>query len=89
MKLLNKIFLTCKKATELIEKETVFSLTKVEKIKLFFHKQMCESCTKFASQSKLIDTILSWPNKTEDNLTKEDEMKISVLKKEISKKIKK
>lgn len=50
--------LSCKKATELIEKEFSFKLTKTEKFKLHFHVSMCNACRTYQKQSKIIDESL-------------------------------
>lgn len=52
------MFLSCKKATELIEKELFSSLTMREKIQLMMHKSMCEACTRYGKQSKELDRYI-------------------------------
>lgn len=50
--------LSCKKATELIEKKSVLPLSLKEKIQLYMHKSMCDACTSYEKQSKKIDELL-------------------------------
>jgi len=57
-KLMNILMLSCKKATELIEKKMYFKLTKVESVQLFMHKSMCDACTAYESLSKILDKVL-------------------------------
>ncbi|MBI5326310.1 MAG: hypothetical protein HZB41_13730 [Ignavibacteriae bacterium] len=59
-KLMNIFMLSCKKATELIEKELSIKLTKTEKFKLHFHVSMCNACRTYKKQSKIIDEALQY-----------------------------
>lgn len=52
------IMLSCKKATELIEKRALVRLSSKEKIQLHLHKTMCDACTAYQKQSKKIDELL-------------------------------
>jgi hypothetical protein len=58
-KLLHILFLSCLKATELVEKKLHFKLSIQEKIQLRLHKMMCEACTKYEKQSLLIEKGLA------------------------------
>jgi hypothetical protein len=58
-KLMNKLFLSCLKATELIEKKLHFKLTFTEKLQLKVHKAMCDACTMYEKQSNILDKALS------------------------------
>ena len=49
------MFLSCLKATELIEKRLHFSLSFKEKLQLKVHKMMCDACTNYDKQSSLIE----------------------------------
>jgi hypothetical protein len=49
------LFLSCKKATELIEKKLHFKLSMLEKMQLKMHKTMCNACTRYEKQSELIE----------------------------------
>lgn len=57
-KLMNKMFLSCLKATELIEKKLHFKLSLSEKIQLKMHKAMCDACTLYEKQSNILDKAL-------------------------------
>jgi hypothetical protein len=58
MKLLRRMMISCIKSTELMEKRNVVGLSPYEKINLFFHKSMCDACTAYEKQSKMIDKLL-------------------------------
>lgn len=57
-KLMNYLMLSCKKATELIEKKSVTDLSWKENIQLKVHTKMCDACCYYQKQSKEIDGIL-------------------------------
>lgn len=57
-KLMNLLMLSCKKASELIEKKLHFPLSSVEKVQLIIHTSMCDACRSYQSQSKELDTFL-------------------------------
>lgn len=58
-KLMHILFLSCLKATELIEKKLNFKLSFTEKLQLRMHKSMCDACTRYEKQSLIIDKGLS------------------------------
>lgn len=49
--------LSCKKATELIEKKLLVQLSFKENIQLQLHKSMCSACTTYEKQSKKLDEL--------------------------------
>ncbi len=49
--------LSCKKATELIEKKLLVKLSFKEKMQLQLHKSMCSACTAYEKQSKKMDRL--------------------------------
>ncbi len=57
-KLMNVFMLSCKKATELIEKKLCFKLNIVESVQLLVHTSMCHACKTYEKQSKVIDNVL-------------------------------
>ncbi len=57
-KILQILFLSCLKATELIEKKFYFRLSVREKLQLKMHKMMCEACTNYEKQSNVLDKAL-------------------------------
>jgi len=57
--LMNILFLSCLKATELIEKKLLFKLSFSERVRLKMHKAMCDACTMYEKQSNVLDKALS------------------------------
>lgn len=51
--------LSCKKATELIEKRLVTKLTTVEQIQLKMHTVVCSNCSTYESQSDIIENCIA------------------------------
>ena len=70
-KLMQKLMLSCKKATELIDKKVHFGISREEKVKLYFHTAMCSACSNYEKQSYLIDRALketrSYPDQSHHN----------------------
>lgn len=54
-KLMHKLFLSCLKATELIEKKLQVKLSFREKLQLSMHKMMCDACSQYEKQSILLE----------------------------------
>ena len=54
-KIMHILFLSCLKATELIEKKIHFKISFKEKLQLKVHKMMCDACTNFEKQSKFLE----------------------------------
>lgn len=52
---MQKIFLSCLKATQLIEKKFYVKLKLSEKLQLKLHKTMCKACSNFDKQSAFIE----------------------------------
>ncbi|TDD95533.1 hypothetical protein [Flavobacterium cellulosilyticum] len=79
-KIMNMMVNSCKKTTELIDKQLFKPLTTIEKMQLKVHKSMCKTCQAYEHQSKFIDKIISnWFNgnsKTKEKLAKERKNKI-------------
>ena len=86
-KIMTMMLLSCKEATLLIEKQTVFPLTFIEKCRLYIHVKMCIVCKIYQAQSKTIEKAVSkWINSEgspEDILTTEskDQIKEKIEKK--------
>jgi len=53
------LFLSCLKATELIEKKFHIKLSFREKLQLKLHKMMCEFCSRYEKQSIFIEKGIS------------------------------
>lgn len=49
---------SCKKTTELMDKQLFTPLSVKEKMQLQMHKTMCKTCSAYENQSKIIDTII-------------------------------
>lgn len=79
---MNIFFLSCLKATELIEKKFHFELSVKEKLQLKMHKILCEACTKYEEHSTLIEKGISNLEKS-----KVPTIDVEALKTKISKKI--
>ncbi len=84
-KILNTLMLSCHKATELIEKKTVFSLSPAEKVQLYLHTRVCDACRNYQKQSELLDVVLEQELKAlhEENISEDrntDDQRIIRLK---------
>jgi len=77
-KIMNKLFLSCLRASELIEKKLHFKLSITEKLQLKVHKSMCKACTLYEKQSVFIEKGIS--NMNQNTYPKID---IEGLKKQI------
>ncbi len=55
---MNKIMLSCVKATELIELKEKAPLSFMEKMQLRMHISMCSGCRNYMKQTHLIDLLL-------------------------------
>ncbi len=64
-KLMHMLFLSCLKATELIEKKLHFKLSVREKLQLRMHKMMCNACSNYEKQSIFIEKGISISQKEE------------------------
>jgi hypothetical protein len=54
-KLSHILFLSCLKASELIEKKLHFKLSFTEKLQLKVHKSMCSACRLYEAHSEIIE----------------------------------
>ncbi len=64
-KLMHMLFLSCLKATELIEKKLHFKISVREKLQLRMHKMMCNACSNYEKQSIFIEKGISINQKEE------------------------
>ncbi len=55
---MNILMLSCKKASALIDMKSVRKLSMKEKIMLRMHTSMCDGCTAYLKQSKILDDLL-------------------------------
>jgi len=58
MKLMNTIFLSCKKATALLEKKLHVKLSFTQRMQLKMHTAMCKPCSKYEEQSAILEEHL-------------------------------
>lgn len=56
---MSRLMLSCKKATELIEKQQLTPLRLTERFQLKLHKKMCAVCSAYEKQSILLDKALN------------------------------
>jgi anti-sigma factor ChrR (cupin superfamily) len=55
---MNMMMLSCKKATELIEKKLSRQLSAGERVQLSVHTSMCKACSNYEKQQTVIDEQL-------------------------------
>lgn len=77
--------LSCKKASELIDKQSLIKLTLKEKVMLRMHTSMCDGCKAYQHQSKLLDKILH--NHIHENEANVPQIKNNDLKQQIISKL--
>lgn len=58
MRLMNILMLSCRKATELMERKLYTDLGQTEKFQLFLHTRMCDACRLYEKQSQFMDSVL-------------------------------
>jgi hypothetical protein len=80
-KLMHILFLSCLKATELIEKKFYFKLTVREKLQLKLHKMMCNACTNYEHQSIILDKAMHAASKHDVVVMDLDAFKKDVIRK--------
>jgi len=78
-KLMHILFLSCIKATELIEKKIYFKLSLKEKLQLKIHKLMCDACSNYEKQSIIIEKCIEIQQKKQHS-----EIDITDFKKQIT-----
>lgn len=75
---------TCKKSTELIDKQMLTPLTLKEKMQLQAHKAVCKTCNTYEHQSKLIDALVGqWfaPNQANGSMKMAKAKKLNIIAK--------
>ncbi len=80
-KLFHFLFLSCDKATELVEKKLLHKLSIKEKLQLKVHMMMCDPCSTYEKQSTIIDEVLSKEKSTECSKQDVDRLKKSITEK--------
>lgn len=78
---MNIVMLSCKKATELIEKRLVTKLSSIEKIQLKMHTAVCSQCSTYEKQSDIIEKCIAEIHQpTKETLKLSAERKEQILK---------
>lgn len=87
-KIMQAFMISCRKASELMEKKHFVGLNLFEKVSLSVHTSMCDACKNYQDQNDLMEDTLKdhLKNAHPKNLSEEVEMPES-LKSSISKKI--
>ncbi len=78
-KLMHILFLSCLKATELIEKKFHVKLSFKERLQLYLHKMMCDACSMYEKQSAVLEKGMDAYHENHH-----EECDIEQLKKQIS-----
>ncbi len=78
---MHKLFLSCLKATELIEKRLNFKLSVKEKLQLKVHKMMCSACSNYEKQSLFIEKGISLSQKREFTVDDIKQLKVIITEK--------
>lgn len=58
MGLMHTLFLSCRKAAELIEQQSFAPLPPGQKVQLWMHTRICAGCKVFQHQNELMDRLL-------------------------------
>lgn len=80
-RLMNAVLLSCRKATELVEKKRHCDLENTERIKLKMHLFMCRNCSNYAKQTAVIDRLLNRTSITSIDTSLLEERIITRIKK--------
>jgi len=80
-RLMNRLFLSCLKATELLEKRLHFSLNMKERYQLKMHKMMCDACRRYDRQNIFIENHLKYRNFVPQKPVDVDELKKKIREK--------
>jgi hypothetical protein len=84
-KMMNIFMLSCKRATELIDKRSVSKLSLKENVMLHLHTSMCDACTTYQKQSRIINDLLHKHIQEADDTqvpqTTNDELKKQIISK--------
>lgn len=78
---MNILFLSCLRASELIEKKIYLKLSPKEKIQLTVHKAMCKACALYEHQSEFLEKGISNHLKKPINPVDTKELKKQIIEK--------
>lgn len=66
-RLMNRLMLSCKKSSELLEKRLHAKLSMLEKFQLILHLTMCDACKTYKKQSQLMHDLLVRYSRPDDS----------------------
>ncbi|WP_199880219.1 hypothetical protein [Flammeovirga pacifica] len=73
--------ITCKKASELIDKEAEVGISMGEKVQLSFHTFICKACKQYRIMSdQLGNTLQKFITKNHENASLSEEKKADIIK---------
>ncbi len=79
-KIMNIFFLSCLRATELMEKKLHFRLNRVEKIQLRMHTMMCDACPRYEDQTEIIEKGIASAQREELSDSELEQLKTLISK---------
>lgn len=83
--IMKKLVFSCKKASELIDKESVFPLNWLENIQLKVHTSLCKACLEYEKQGHILDELIDrhhqHENQDEIPQVENQELKIKIISK--------
>jgi len=79
-KLFKILFLSCLKASELVEKKMHFKLSFTEKMQLKLHKSMCGACRVYEKQSNFIEKGISMQKPGQVDPANVEQLKVNIRK---------
>lgn len=59
MGLMNSLMLSCRKATELVERASMEPLPMSDRMRLWMHLKVCHGCRAFEKQGRAIDQLMA------------------------------
>ncbi|MBL0126423.1 MAG: hypothetical protein IPP83_02965 [Flavobacteriales bacterium] len=68
MSLMNTLMLSCRKATELMERRTMEALGTLDRMQLWMHLRVCDGCRAFQKQNARIDEMMEVRDQPETSL---------------------
>jgi hypothetical protein len=80
-KIMHTMFLSCLRATELVEKKIHFGLSAKERLQLKMHKMMCDACTSYEKQSIFLEKGISVDEKMEFSPDELKNLKLAINEK--------
>ena len=79
--LMNKIMLSCVKATALMEMNEHVPLGLIKKMQLHVHNAMCSGCRNYKKQSRIINTLLQKELNTFTAIENTDDLEETIISK--------